>query len=99
VGSGSRPRRDPRRRSSDAGALSVEETERVDRIEAGEPSSGPVRFALEVDDADQTAEALVGAGGTRAGGPVVTPWNHRNVRIRAPDGMQLTLFTVLDGGS
>jgi catechol 2,3-dioxygenase-like lactoylglutathione lyase family enzyme len=79
--------------------LSVEETERVDRIEAGEPSSGPVRFALEVDDADQTAEALVGAGGTCVGGPVVTPWNHRNVRVRAPDGMQLTLFTVLDGSS
>ena len=28
--------------------------------------------------------------------PVVTPWSHRNVRVRAPDGMQLTLFTVLD---
>ena len=27
--------------------------------------------------------------------PVVTPWRHRNVRLRAPDGMQLTLFTVL----
>jgi hypothetical protein len=27
---------------------------------------------------------------------VVTPWNHRNARLRAPDGMQLTLFTVLD---
>jgi hypothetical protein len=26
----------------------------------------------------------------------VTPWRHRNVRLRAPDGMQLTLFTVLD---
>jgi len=32
----------------------------------------------------------------RLGGPVVTPWSHRNVRLRAPDGMQLTLFTVLD---
>jgi hypothetical protein len=29
---------------------------------------------------------------------VVTPWSHRNVRLRAPDGMQLTLFTVLEGG-
>ena len=76
--------------------LSVEETERVDRIEAGEPSSGPVRFALEVADSAQTAEALVVAGAERVGGPVVTPWNHRNVRVRAPGGMQLTLFTVLD---
>jgi hypothetical protein len=24
------------------------------------------------------------------------PWRHRNVRLRAPDGTQLTLFTVLD---
>jgi catechol 2,3-dioxygenase-like lactoylglutathione lyase family enzyme len=76
--------------------LSVEETERVDRIEVGESSSGPVRFALEVDDSVQTADALVAAGAERVGGPVVTPWNHQNVRVRAPDGMQLTLFTVLD---
>ena len=76
--------------------LSVEETERVDRIEAGGSSSGPVRFALEVADSVQTADALAAAGGERVGGPVVTPWNHRNVRVRAPDGMQLTLFTVLD---
>jgi len=27
---------------------------------------------------------------------VVTPWRHSNVRLEAPDGMQLTLFTVLD---
>jgi hypothetical protein len=26
---------------------------------------------------------------------VITPWSHKNVRLRAPDGMQLTLFTVL----
>jgi hypothetical protein len=24
---------------------------------------------------------------------VTTPWNDRNVRLRAPDGMQLTLFS------
>ena len=30
----------------------------------------------------------------RLGGPVETPWRHRNVRLRAPDGMQLTLFTI-----
>jgi lactoylglutathione lyase len=76
--------------------LSVEEAERVDRIEAGGPSSGPVRFALEVGDSVQAAEALVAAGGECVGGPAVTPWNHRNVRVRAPDGMQLTLFTALD---
>jgi hypothetical protein len=25
----------------------------------------------------------------------VTPWNHRNVRLRDREGTQLTLFTVL----
>lgn len=24
------------------------------------------------------------------------PWSHRNVRLRAPDGMRLTLFTVIE---
>ena len=27
---------------------------------------------------------------------VVTPWGDRNVRLEAPDGMQLTLFTRSD---
>src|SRR5262249_23056155 len=75
---------------------SAEETDRVASVEAGEPASGPVRFALEVADSAEAADALVAAGGELVAGPVVTPWNHRNVRIRAPDGMQLTLFSVLD---
>jgi hypothetical protein len=49
-----------------------------------------------VDDSASTAETLTAAGAERLGEPVVTPWSHRNVRMRAPDGMQLTLFTVLD---
>ena len=48
------------------------------------------------DAAREAAERLEAAGAEREGGPVVTPWQHRNVRLRAPDGMQLTLFTVLD---
>jgi len=77
--------------------LSVDQTELVDRIEAGKAgASGPVRLALEVTDSEATAEALVAAGAERVGGPVVTPWRHRNVRLRAPDGLQLTLFTVLE---
>lgn len=75
--------------------LSVEQSELVDRIEVGEVVSGPIRLALEVDDSEETAKALVAGGAQRVGGPVVTPWSHRNVRVRAPDGMQLTLFTVL----
>jgi catechol 2,3-dioxygenase-like lactoylglutathione lyase family enzyme len=76
--------------------LSRSQVEYVDEVEAGGQSSGAVRFALEVDDSVQAAERLEAAGAERLGGPVVTPWQHRNVRLRAPDGMQLTLFTVLD---
>lgn len=68
----------------------------VDEIEVGHRVAGPVRLALEVDDSAGTAERLVGAGAEHVGGPVETPWRHRNVRVQAPDGMQLTLFTVLD---
>jgi lactoylglutathione lyase len=77
--------------------LSTPQSELVDRIEVGERVAGPVRLALEVGDSEATGDALSAAGAERIGGPVVTPWSHRNVRVRAPDGMQLTLFTVLDG--
>jgi catechol 2,3-dioxygenase-like lactoylglutathione lyase family enzyme len=63
----------------------------------GRAATGPpVRLAIEVEDSAAAAEALVAGGAEQLGGPVVTPWQHRNVRLRAPDGMQLTLFTVLD---
>ena len=75
--------------------LSVSQSELVDRIEVGELVSGPIRLALEVEDSDETAKALASAGAQKLGGPVITPWSHKNVRLRAPDGMQLTLFTVL----
>ena len=76
--------------------LSTSHADMVDRIEVGEPIGTRVRLALEVDDAAEIAEKLVAAGAELVGGPVVTPWAHRNVRLRDPDGMQLTLFTVLD---
>jgi catechol 2,3-dioxygenase-like lactoylglutathione lyase family enzyme len=76
--------------------LSVDQAELVDRVEVGRRISGPVRLALEVEDSVQTAQALVDGGAEQLADPVVTPWSHRNVRLRAPDGMQLTLFTVVD---
>jgi methylmalonyl-CoA/ethylmalonyl-CoA epimerase len=82
----------------DAGRATLElfderQAESVDRIEAGNRVSGPVRLAIEVADLDGTAQRLVAGGATAEAGPVVPPWGGRNVRLRAPDGMQLTLFS------
>jgi methylmalonyl-CoA/ethylmalonyl-CoA epimerase len=82
----------------DAGRATLElfdeqQAESVDRIEAGRRVSGPVRFALSVDDLDATAYRLVAAGAEAMAPPVVPPWGGRNARLRTPDGMQLTLFS------
>ena len=68
----------------------------VDRLEVGRRVSGKVRFALQVADADATAAALTAAGATAVADAVDTPWGDRNARVAAPDGMQLTLFTLGD---
>lgn len=78
--------------------LSKEHAESVDRIEVGEPVGSRVRFALEVDDSAATAQVLGAAGAEVLHEPVVTPWSHGNVRLRAPEGTQLTLFTPLEAG-
>jgi catechol 2,3-dioxygenase-like lactoylglutathione lyase family enzyme len=65
----------------------------VDEIEVGRRVAGVVRVAFEVDDSAAVAERLEAAGAERLGGPVETPWRDVNVRLVAPDGMQLTLFT------
>jgi catechol 2,3-dioxygenase-like lactoylglutathione lyase family enzyme len=82
----------------DAGRATLElfdeaQADNVDRIEAGRRVSGTVRFALEVADSESTADRLVAAGAERVAPPVTPPWGGRNARVRAPDGMQLTLFT------
>lgn len=65
----------------------------LDDVEVGRRVSGTIRFAIEVPDSGAVADQLVAAGATREGELVETPWGDRNVRVRAPDGMQLTLFT------
>jgi catechol 2,3-dioxygenase-like lactoylglutathione lyase family enzyme/heme-degrading monooxygenase HmoA len=65
----------------------------IDRVEAGARVSGDVRLALKVADSEAAGEQLVEAGAEQVRGLVETPWGDRNVRVRAPDGMQLTLFT------
>lgn len=65
----------------------------VDQIEAQQRVSGTVRIAIEVADSEQVAQRLVDAGASEVAPPVTTPWGDHNARLRAPDGMQLTLFT------
>jgi catechol 2,3-dioxygenase-like lactoylglutathione lyase family enzyme len=72
------------------------QAETVDRIEAGERVSGPVRLAFEVADSGATAQRLVAAGAAEVAPPVLAPWGDRNARVQAPGGMQLTLFTPGD---
>lgn len=69
------------------------QAESVDAVEAGERVSGVVRLALEVSDSEETARRLVTAGAEEVHPPVTPPWGGRNARVRAPDGMQLTLFS------
>ena len=76
--------------------LDPEHADAVDSLEVGRRVAGAVRIALQVEDSAAVADELEAAGAERLAGPVVTPWQHRNVRLVAPDGMQLTLFTVLE---
>lgn len=66
----------------------------VDQIEVGERVSGQIRFAFEVEDLPQALERALKHGATLVNGPVLTPWNDFNVRIKSPDGLQITLFQV-----
>ena len=81
----------------DAGPASIElldraEAARVDRIEAGEQVSGPVRLAFGVSNVGASASSLRNGGAKALGEPVYTPWGDLNQRLRSPDGLQLTLF-------
>jgi len=55
-----------------------------------------MRVAFRVDDSEDCAARLGGAGAKLIAGPVVTPWQDKNIRLEAPDGTQLTLFSVVD---
>lgn len=80
-----------------AGAATIEILDRpqagyVDEVEAGGRISGPVRLALGVANVEEVSGSLRGGGAEAVAAPVTTPWGDRNQRLRAPDGMQLTLF-------
>lgn len=64
----------------------------VDQIEVGQRVSGPVRLAMKVPDLESAMNRLAAKGAKIVHPPVITPWGDRNVRLKAPDGMQITLF-------
>ncbi|MDX1523306.1 MAG: VOC family protein [Anaerolineae bacterium] len=68
----------------------------IDQIEAGQRLSGQIRFALQVPDLETAMERLLAHGATLVHPPVITPWGDYNVRLQDPDGMQLTLFQMVD---
>ncbi len=68
----------------------------IDEIEVGERVSGQIRFALQVPDLEAAMNRLLEKGATLVHPPIVTPWKHHNVRLQYPDGMQITLFQVLE---
>jgi lactoylglutathione lyase len=70
----------------------------IDEVEVGRRVAGHIRVAFEVDDSRATANVLAGAGATVLAEATRTPWNSLNVRLEAPAGLQLTLFSELEGG-
>jgi catechol 2,3-dioxygenase-like lactoylglutathione lyase family enzyme len=68
----------------------------VDGLEVGQRVSGQVRFALRVPDLQAALDRLLAKGAILVHPPVVTPWGDRNARVQDPDGLQVTLFQVMD---
>jgi catechol 2,3-dioxygenase-like lactoylglutathione lyase family enzyme len=72
------------------------QAETIDQIETGQRISGQIRFALQVPDLKAAMERLLAYGARLVHPPVITPWGDYNVRLQDPDGMQITLFQVLE---
>ena len=64
----------------------------IDQLEAGAHVSGQIRLALQVADLQVSMDRLLALGARLVHEPVHTPWGDYNVRLQAPDGMQITLF-------
>jgi catechol 2,3-dioxygenase-like lactoylglutathione lyase family enzyme len=67
----------------------------VDQIEVGKRVSGTIRFAIQVPDVEVALARALAYGAKLVHPPIVTPWNHKNVRLSDPDGLQITLFQVM----
>jgi lactoylglutathione lyase len=68
----------------------------VDELEVGEAVSGQIRFAVQVPDVQAALERALQYGAVLVHEPVLTPWNDLNARVKAPDGLQITLFQVMN---
>ncbi|MCR2801083.1 TetR family transcriptional regulator [Microbacterium sp. zg-Y818] len=82
----------------DAGRATLElanpaQADYIDAVETdGDAPSDPLRVAFEVADADAAASMLTAAGAELLASARVTPWRSVNARLRAPAGLQVTLF-------
>ena len=65
----------------------------VDELEVGRRVAGPLRLALEVEDAHAATEVALSHGASLVAPPVRTPWGSLNARLDAPGGLHLTLYT------
>ncbi len=85
----------------DAGRATLElsnaaQIDLIDRVETdGDAPSEPVRIAFEVADTAAATAHAVGAGALLEATPRETPWRSVNSRLRAPAGLQVTLFQEL----
>src|SRR5690242_6830956 len=75
----------------DAGRASLElidqkHAERIDQIETGRRTSGPVRLALKVADVKTAAETFVAEGAKEVAKPTKAPWSEV-ARLEDPGGM------------
>jgi lactoylglutathione lyase len=69
----------------------------IDEVEVGRRVAGPIRVAFGVADCAAAAQTAADGGATVLAGPTRTPWNSLNARLEGPAGLQLTLFSDLDG--
>lgn len=74
----------------------VNQAKLIDEMEAGQRVSGQIRFALQVPDLESAMKRLLEHGAVLVHEPVMTPWGDYNVRLQDPDGMQITLYQVMD---
>ncbi|GAA1055117.1 hypothetical protein GCM10017608_19690 [Agromyces luteolus] len=68
----------------------------IDRVETDGGRSDRIRVALEVADSAAVTDELVAAGAELEASARETPWRSVNGRVRAPAGLQLTIFQELD---